>query len=128
MKKELKRILETAEEYKCGTPFDELLIIYSGRLYRGFWYNGKSTKYNHIILLARNKTVYDGFYIINKNYETDLVSIEDEQDIRMDIPKELGCIRIWNMNAKQFVVKYILSDIAVYTYEGEKDNEESTRI
>lgn len=126
MKKELKQIIETAEEYKCGTPFDELLIINSGKTY-GDYYN-KSNKYNNIIVLARNRTISDGFYIINKNYEADIVSIEDEQDIRMDIPKELGCIRIWNMKAKQFVVKYILSDIVVYTYEEETNNEESARI
>ncbi len=113
MKKELKQLIESAEQYNAQL-LDELLIIPSGKAYNGFW--GKNG-YNKIILLGINKRDYK-VYRIDTDIQHDVISFDylKEIGIKIDIPEEYNCVRLF-FSHNQFVVSNEASCFIVYVEE-----------
>ncbi len=87
MNKKQKALLDKCVPYEPGTPLTSILIIPSGRLYKGpFYPNG----YDHMILVGEN-TDNNKLYYINPNSETDVLAIFHVAHVySIDIPHEYG--------------------------------------
>lgn len=90
MKKALKELIENAKEYN-GESLTSLLIIPSGKLYDGFW--GKNG-YEYVNVIGQNGD--GGEYIRYKITidRADVLTIFKTKICNIDIPHELGCVRI----------------------------------
>lgn len=108
MNKKLKAIIESAEPYKEGQLFDDLLIISAGKQYNGFW--GK-LEYNNFILVARDGITYKNYIL---NHDIDVVSIEEvHRLVGMDIPKDLNCVRMFPLGGRMSLEHCICSDVGI---------------
>lgn len=87
MNKKQKEILAKAEDYKLGTPITAILIIPSGRYYRGAW--GRNG-FDHMYLIGENARE-DKYYYINKGEETDVLTFFHLSRVHsVDIPHHTG--------------------------------------
>ena len=90
MKKALKELIENAQEYN-GELLTSLLIIPSGKLYDGFW--GKNGyEYVNVIgckMDGGQRTHYK--ITIDKADVVNVLAVEIDS---IDIPHELGCVKI----------------------------------
>ncbi len=92
MNKKLKEIVENAKQTKAedNRKFTNILLVNSGRRYKGIW-GGKD--WNHIIVIGEEYITHD-YYILNDG-DCDVVDFQEEVSPVIDIPNELGCIRLW---------------------------------
>lgn len=89
MKKKLKELIENAPFKGVGT-FTEFLLIPTNKEYDGFW--GKNG-YNNVIVLGYNKK--EEVWCKVSYEQCDNMFISNIRNFNMDIPRDLGCIRIW---------------------------------
>ena len=96
MNKKTKEFIEQAIPYELGTLLGSIYIISTGKLYKGFW--GKNG-YNNIIVIGRGYGQDDNLYLINKDYECDVLFFykmgEHMSSAKLDIPHDLNCVHIW---------------------------------
>lgn len=92
MLKKLKEIIENAKQTKAedNKKFTCILLVNSGRRYKGTW-GGKD--WNHIIVVGEEYKTHD-YYILNDG-DCDVVDFQEDSSITIDIPNELGCVRLW---------------------------------
>lgn len=91
MTKQLKELVENAKECRKGN-FTSLLIIPTGRKYRGFWgVNG----YNSILLLGYEKEANEWYKITDyADVFTIVANVAKHKLITFDIPSEYNCVRV----------------------------------
>lgn len=90
MKKALKELIENAKEYN-GESLTSLLIIPSGKLYKGFW--GKNG-FDYVNVIGRKM---DGGQLTHYKLTIDKADLVDFCAVEInsiDIPHELGCVKI----------------------------------
>ena len=89
MKKKLKELIENAPYKRVGT-FTQFLLIPTNEEYNGFW--GKNG-YNNVIILGYDKK--EEIWCRLSPQQCDNMNISHVRNFDMDIPSDLGCIRIW---------------------------------
>ena len=97
MLKKLKEIIDNAKQTKVedNREFICILLVNSRRRYKGTW-GGKD--WNHIIVIGEECKTHD-YYILNDG-DCDVVDFQEELSPVIDIPNELGCIRLWTGYSK----------------------------
>ena len=110
MNKKQKALIAEAVPYKEGIPLSSVLVIPSGRLYKGFF---TSKDWDHIILIgedAQNDTVY----YLNPKAETDVFFLIRCNVASIDIPHRFGgAIRV--SFRTPVVIPYLDPDISSVT-------------
>lgn len=121
MNKYQKELIEKCEPYEVGTPFDNLYIIPSGKLYNGFW--GKNG-YNKIYLVCGvHEDNEDKFYLVGKKHQVDVLDFGDYLKqhtltvLSCDIPNKLNCVRLFHLGRKKFVIRDVLSTVTIEEIE-----------
>ena len=93
MNKAQKEFIEQAKPYELGKPLRSIFLIPAGKLYTGFW--GKNG-YNNIIIVGWGGRDDDNYYIVNKEYQCDVVNFMSlgslAQCCNIDVPHKLNCI------------------------------------
>ena len=117
MNKELKNLIEKAEDYELGKPLSSFYIVSTNKLYNGFW--GKNG-YNGIIIIGVGYKE-DKLYFVNRDYECDVIHLMQFRHftnvggMSIDIPNDKNCIHMWF--DKPICFKYLLSSMQIEAYE-----------
>lgn len=110
MTKVLQELIKNAKPYN-NEVLCSLLVIPSGKLYKGFW---GQNEYNQIILIGCDK---ENHYLISTGCQHDVLNCFNAIGLSIDIPHEYNCVRLFDICNKGFIVDNKVSSLLIKPVE-----------
>lgn len=117
MTKKAQEILKKAYEkkYVVGTPFDRLIIVRTGKMYRGVW--GKNGYENMILIAMRympGSDVKEYMLIQNDDGDQQIDAVDFlNYDVGIDTPVDEGCMNVFFRSYKMVINGPIASHVFI---------------
>lgn len=99
---------------------DELYLVNSNEIYRGYFYTGDEEQhYNNILVIGYSVKTKKYYFLSDTWTDVLILQIFGHDKINMDIPAELNCFRLFGFH-KPYTIKLIQSTIWLSNEEREE--------